>query len=565
MRKTLSVVFAVLLMLGMLAGCGKTAAPSPAPVDTQPAAGEPTVNEFGWEIPEKTLDLTYYGGQDDPDASAKRTAVISKYLLEKFNIKADKIVYDNDVAERLSMMLAAGDYPQLITCMTPSQANDWKSLGKTVDMKPHIDQHAPEFVKRLGDIYKRYVDADGQMHMLPNGWGILEICDSAPQIRYDWWKEAGQPAANTPDDYFSALSQMVAAHPEDSQGNKVFALSFYKDRGVSGYINLFGAMWGLTKGYKEGADHSMTFFPGTEEGWALTQYVNRFQLAGLIDPDSFVQTIDDWRQKVAAQRVAGDVDSWWPTRCTADFWPDAIPGYDSNLHLFVHIDVKAPGVAASTFNPKDANGYYRTVVTDKCQDPEGIAKFINLENSSLAIKLFGLGVPMGYEGIPADEKDCPTWRLTDTPPYWAFDEAQKEKMLNNTFDYETASYMGPTEIWVTAYQGFAGEDGFVCWYDQNFNDEVWWKKYMNDNMKASMFDASAFLAIQYPADDPVTMKKQQITDVVESMWVQAVMSKSEAECKAVYDEMVAKCNTLGLADLNQYVTTQYQNLLNSWK
>ena len=62
----------------------------------------PKVNQYGWEVPDKTLVINHYSGQDSPDAVAGRNKILTQYLQDVFNVKLNKIVYDNDVGERLN-------------------------------------------------------------------------------------------------------------------------------------------------------------------------------------------------------------------------------------------------------------------------------------------------------------------------------------------------------------------------------------------------------------------------------------------------------------------------------
>ena len=107
-------------------------------------------------------------------------------------------------------------------------------------------------------------------------------------------------------------------------------------------------------------------------------------------------------------------------------------------------------------------------------------------------------------------------------------------------------------------------DGSNSWYDQNFNDKIWWRGYMNTNMAPSCFDWSAFLAIVIPADEDISMQWQQIKDVVKSGYVEAVLADSEEECRAKYDAMVEKVNALGMDEVNAWFSEQYTNTLKAW-
>ena len=298
----------------------------------------PKVNQYGWEVPDKTLVINDYAGQDDPNAVWNKHVILNQYMQDVFNVRLNKIIYDNDVGERLNLMLASNDYPDVIDCLSPSQAQQWIDLGKAVNLTPLVDTYAPNFVKRLGALKKRFLDSKGQMYMMPNQWGILNITDSAPEIRWDWWRELGSPKIQTPDDYYNVLKAMVAKHPTNDKGEKTYALAFIKDRQS---YTILGGMWGLKKGWKD-SNGTLTYFLNTPEGLALTRYVNRFYRDGLLDPDSFVVTLDDWRIKISNQRLAGHIGDWWIVLASDDFWPQSIKNFDTRYDRYTHVNVKAP-------------------------------------------------------------------------------------------------------------------------------------------------------------------------------------------------------------------------------
>jgi ABC-type glycerol-3-phosphate transport system substrate-binding protein len=518
----------------------------------------PKVNQYGWEVPDKTLVINDYAGQDDPNAVWNKHVILNQYLQDVFNVRLNKIIYDNDVGERLNLMLASNDYPDVIDCLSPSQAQQWIGLGKAVNLTPLVDKYAPNFVKRLGTLKKRFLDSKGQMYMMPNQWGILNITDYAPEIRWDWWRELGSPKIQTPDDYYNVLKAMVAKHPTNDKGEKTYAMAFIKDRQS---YTIVGAMWGLKKGWKD-SNGTLTYFLNTPEGLALTRYVNRFYRDGLLDPDSFVVTLDDWRIKISNQRLAGHIGDWWIVLASDDFWPQSIKNFDTRYDRYTHVNVKAPGVAVSTFNPKDANGYYRTIITDKATDPAGIMKWVNFEATDVGIKFLGWGVPTNDIPKYTTGENYGGWFYT-SPTDWHFDPDRKALLLANKFNFDKFNAFAGAET-LALYQGFM-DDGTTVWYDQNFNNEVEWKKIMNTNMKESMFDFSAFYAITMTPDDPLSVKWQRVQDLTNTQWVQAVMAKTDADCVNAWNALVKAANDAGLKDVEKFYSDHYKANLAAWK
>lgn len=552
MKKALCLVLTALISIGLLAGCNNA---KDVTTGESKTAGEETkstgkINEFGWEIPEKTIEITYYAGQDNPDNVSKNSEQINKFYLEKFNVKLNKIVYDTDMTERLSLMLASNDYPDVITGLSTLNAANWKDLGKAVDLAPYIDKYGSNIKSRMGDLYKRFVDEDGKVYSLSAGWGLLPITDYAVHIRNDWYTEIGKPQFTTPDEYYETLKKLVEKHPQNDKGEKVFALSTYKTANV---YNTLGAMWGLKNGWKEDSEHNLIHWTNTTEGLMLTKYLNRIYRDGLLDPDSFVNTFDDWKAKVSAHRVAGHVGSWWVTwNAGHEVWQKADPKWTEEMRYTQH-NVIASGVEKSTFNPKNTLGWSRTIITDKAKNPADIVKWMNFEISDIGTKIVGFGVPN-------EERSVWTYNGND----WKWVDKYADGVINGTYDFTNSDFIGQGMHWMVAgVQPMA--DGSNVWFDQNFNDRAKWKKLMNDNMKDTFYDFSAYYGITLTPDNPISVQNQQVTDLVNSMWASAVTAKTESECEAKFNELKTKLQTAGVKQLEDFYSTEYKKNINAWK
>ena len=65
------------------------------------AGAEIDASVFEWEAPAETVKITYYDGQELPESCAKKQELMHDFLLKYFNIDLVRIVYENDIEERL--------------------------------------------------------------------------------------------------------------------------------------------------------------------------------------------------------------------------------------------------------------------------------------------------------------------------------------------------------------------------------------------------------------------------------------------------------------------------------
>ncbi|WP_309122358.1 sugar ABC transporter substrate-binding protein [Paenibacillus sp.] len=565
MRKTGTWGIVGALLVTTLAGCmggggngneGGGAASEPAgsePAKTGAAAKEETVNEFGWKVPAETLEINFYAGQDNPDKVAENSKMIQEFLLEKFNVKLNKIVYDVDMNEKLNLMLASGDYPEVITGLNEEQAAKWIAQGKAVELSQYIDEHAPNVKSQLGDIYKSFFRADGKLYMLPSYWGLLPIPGASAHIRNDYWTEMGQPSIDTPEKFYEVLKQMQAAHPTNSNGEPTYALSGYAPM-YSRVVPTLAGMWGLKGGYKIADDGTNTHWANTDEGLALTLYMNQFYRDGLLDPDSFINTFDDMKAKFSAERVMGYIGSWWITwNVGHEVWQKTDPNWTDDKR-FLNVAVKADTAEKAYMTGLDARGTYRTIITDKAEHPEAIMKWFNFSITDIGTRIIGWGVPNAEQSV---------WTYENGKIGWV--EEMKQAIVDGTYDFTNSDLVGQGVMTLVEGIGTMKDDGkSTYWFDQNFNDEAKWKKIMNENMKDTIYD-NTFGIINIPGNDPLAVTNTQVLEQLETLWAKAVTAGTAEESEQFFYEMREKLNAAGLQQIEAYRTKEYQRRLAEWQ
>lgn len=508
---------------------------------------EPRVNMFGWEIPDETIEITYFSAyQSNPEKNEKQTKAMRDYLLEEFNVEINKIVYDTEADERLNLMLASNDYPDIIKGLGVDQVDKWISLEKTQELSQYMGSDS-ELIKKYGGILNRFKDEEDKIHFLSSGWGLLPIPDYAVHIRNDYWTELGEPSIATPEEYFNVLKEMQTLHPTNENGEKVYALS------TSGWDESFetlAGIWGMKDGYKEDANNELTHWMNTSEGLEMALWINQFYLNDMLDPDSFINKFEDWKAKTSSERILGHIGAWWQTwnaghevwQKTDDNWTDE--------KRFIQVQVKAPEVDKAYYTPKNTTGGSYTIITDKCKDPEAVMKWLNFEVSDMGTKLMGWGVPNTENSV---------WHTDGTE--WSFDEGKKQDVINGTLDY--------TNLQETISAGRYGlvvgiglkEDGSTYYFDQNFNQLAKWKKIMNDNLADTIYEHSAYKGITFPPQEKATFIKQQVEDMLLSGWADIVTASSPEESEERFFELREKLVNVGLEQLEEYLTTEYKSNL----
>ena len=220
MKKTLSIVLCLVLMLGLFAGCASkpadnttpnTSAPADTkttePADTkttEPAATEPAgepkyINDNASELTGTVRFYTAFAGPNGTDA-----------LIEEFNkyypnVKVEYEVYknsgDGNVAADTSIM--AGNVDVILSFGVSNTSDRWTN-GLLMDITDRLAEDNLDLVKEWGtDTYKY----EGRVYAFPSGGLSIYVA-----INKDKWDAAGLgevPSAWTWDEYLDACRKMT--------------------------------------------------------------------------------------------------------------------------------------------------------------------------------------------------------------------------------------------------------------------------------------------------------------------------------------------------------------------
>lgn len=557
MRKSIILALICVMIGTVLSGCSNGGEQTDPTVvkgqETDKVSTSGTKNEYGWELPAETIEINFYAGQDNPDTVKENSRLMQQFLLEKFNVKLNKTVYDVDMNEKLNLMLASGDYPEVITGLSEEQAAKWIAQGKAVELGQYIDEYAPNIKSQLGDLYKSFQNSKGELYTLPSYWGKLPIPGASAHIRYDWWQEMGAPSFETPEQFYQVLKQMQERHPVNANGEKTYALSGYAPM-YKVVIPTLSGMWGLKAGYRIDEDGTNTHWVNTPAGLEMTQFMNQVYRDGMLDPDSFINTFDDWKAKFSAERIMGHIGSWWVSwNAGHEVWQKTNKDWKEEQR-FVQVKAKAQAAESAYLTAMNARGTFRTIITDKAKNPELIMKWFNFSITDLGTRIIGWGVPNIEQSV---------WTYKDGKIEWV--DAMKQGVINGTYDFTNSDKVGQGVFTLVEGVGTMKDDGkSTYWFDQNFNDEAKWKKLMNDNLKDTIYD-NTLGTIQIPGNDPLAVTNTQIEELLETLWAKAVTAKTEAEAEASFNELKDKLNKSGLQDIEAYRTKEYQQRMKEWK
>ena len=353
-------------------------------------------NVFGWDVPADTLSFTVFVASDNwTELEEQKVGIASmqQYLLENFNVDYQYQTTDGDAEEALNLMLASGEYPDVIRGASTAARQKFVSQGKAVKLNDYI-ANSPNLSARLSEYMGMYADENGDYYYLPSAFGnLMDLPDYSAHIRYDEWLEIGSPEIATPEDYFNAINAIYELHPTTAEGEQRYTLSLY-DQGLPEYLSGY---WGLQQGWKVNDDNTLTYWAFTDEGKEMAKFFNDWWLTGTMDPDSFTNEWDDLRTKISQKRVLGMIGGWWiGYNAGHEIWSLTDEDWNENMR-FIQVGFKSENAENAYITMKNNLGSSWTIITDKAADPEGIMKWIDFTMTDPGAALTCWGMPGAVE------------------------------------------------------------------------------------------------------------------------------------------------------------------------
>jgi len=211
----------------------------------------------------------------------------------------------SDATEKRSLLISAGDAPQIIPLVYTGEDAPFVSSGAVLPMSDYVDL-MPNFQKYveewdLGDMIDNLRQDDGKYYMVP---GLQEV--SVPVfsmiIRKDVFDEVGAEVPETWDELRVALEKIKAKHPD----SKPLADGFEGQSMLNYAAHAFGTVagWGFGNGtfWDEGAGEFT--YAATSDGYKeMVEYFHGLVEDGLLDPETLT-TVSDGSANELSEKVA---------------------------------------------------------------------------------------------------------------------------------------------------------------------------------------------------------------------------------------------------------------------
>ena len=460
-RKLISVLLAATMMAAMFAGCGSDAASTDA---KENADGADSTEAGG--VKEFTAFFAVPGSEINDDNE------IQQIIADKTGVKVKETWLTGQTAEEaVGMMITGGELPDFI-CGGSGQSQLYDAdvlvaLDDYLDDYPNIKNF---FTQQQWDQLRQ---DDGHIYWIPqfsNIKGEEKVCthnDEAFWIQARVLKWADYPEIRTMDQYFDLIERYNEANPTMEDGTENIPYTILCDDWR--YFCLENAPQFLDGYPNDGScivdPETLTVidYNTTDTAVKYFQKLNEEYQKGIVDPESFTQTYDEYIAKLSSGRVLGMIDQWWDFAYTAG---DAIKsaGLDAQGCDYIPLPIT---IDESVKNQWHCSGGVLNVsdglaITTSCEDVEAALQFVD---DLLSQDIHNLRF-WGVEGVDYNVDDNGEFYRTEEQRTRAVDTAYK---ASHTCTYSYfPQYSGTSDDGINANK----PDGQANEFFDGLNDDV---------------------------------------------------------------------------------------------
>lgn len=525
-----SVVFAIMMVLVLiLSACGTGNTPQAQSTATED---------------QKPITLTFF----DKNTGAAFSDPVAQEIMKRTGVKIEVQQPTGNPEEKLTLMLAGGDLPDIILMDRRSDiVGKYIAAKALIPLDDLIDKYGPNVKKMYGDVLAESRYLDGKNYYLNNWYGIDPDPDRGINMRMDILKELGFGEKAEKGDYFTLdefeqiLTQFKEKYPTvDGQASIPFTLN---GEYMETVMSTFRGMYGM-KNYYE-TDGKLLLPVRDPKYLEMVEFINRLYREGLLDREWAINKSDLLAQKLSSGAVFA-VNGGLPSDINNLFQKDNGTDTDKQFYMF---KVVAPGVDPNktTFSPRSSLGWDAIGISATNKHPVETMKFIDFLASEEGQYLLMWGV----EG-----KD---WTLEN-----GVHKPNPETIPGFRNDWGAYSEKTGIRKWTWFIKNGFGSDGtpydLVTKYDL---DPV--SAHARISMVNSVWDTAPYDNVGPEGGTPDALIEQKLRDIMDQGFSKMVYAGSSKEVEQEYNKMMTELEANGASSIEAIYTQNYQKHLELWK
>ncbi|MDO3412319.1 ABC transporter substrate-binding protein [Saccharibacillus sp. CPCC 101409] len=494
-------------------------------------------------------------------APAENNRIYQK-IQDELGVKLNMEFLVGDLQQKLGVMIAGGDYPDLITADTKLVA-----AGAVIPLEDLIEKYGPNLKKHYEKDWNRMKDSsDGHIYWLPNYGAYTGEFQSNYYSGPAFWiqksilKDAGYPTPKTMDDYLKLIRDYAAKNPAIDGQPTIGFTTLASDWRTFPLLNPPEHLTGHPNDGGVVVDNGVaSVFADKDISKQYYKELNGLYNEGLLDKEAFVQNYDQYLAKLSSGRVLGMFDQHWNFQAAEDtlISQDKVGQTYVGFPLVYDSSIQDHYLDRPVINLNNGFG-----ISKDAEDPERIIKFLD----SLMDEKYQKLLSWGEEGVDyqVDDKGrfyrTPEQRKQQEDPAWKLANRADgfyaaAPKLEGTFDDGNAS--GPGNQPEEFYAGLRSEDkelldayGFKTWSD--------------------FFSPAPENPVYYPAwqidlieGSDASVANKQMTDASLKYLPQAVMAAG-GKFDSVWEQYVKEFGKINVKAYEDRINEQIQWRIENW-
>ena len=554
-KKSIALLIALAMAVAMLAGCSSG---TPTDANDPASAGDGSAAATGDERTPATFSLLQMAAATSTVDPWIDTPV-GQYLQEKTNVELEiEFLVGSDVRQKASLLIAAGEYPDLLT--TSDASGDLKAAGAFVPLNDYIANSTNIKNCYTESQIKLMTQEDGNIYWFGNHASENAVYPTAGYyLNMDLLAQAGYPQVTTFEQWQQLIIDYVEANPtykgqstigitEPTEAWRASAVQYGGSRFLAGYPNA-----GLTVIDQETLEAKVVMTQDFQKEFC--RMLNKMWNLGIADPEMFMQTDEQLQSKIGSGRVAGMYDQ----RSMISVGLDALEANDPS-RMLVAFPVTFEGVeteryrGARTFQPGFGIG-----ISVTCEDPDRAFQFLDdlASEECQTVLRWGIeGTDWSYGEDGSLVKTADQWAQYNDVYYkqeqgieqmgwfyfWpgleAFPESGTIASPSNTPEYAQQAY----EDYELEFLSHYDAQTFCDWFDPSYDAE---------------YEPGWSIRQRIDTSDPRKIAGETALTITLE-YVPKLAQCAPEDFDAVWDEFVGKLADLPLAEYEQLVTQMAQ-------
>ncbi len=486
-------------------------------------------------------------------------STIGKVIKDKFNIVFEFIPYAGDWAEKQNLMLASGDYLELMSVEWDDNVKKYINAGAVLPLDDLIEEYGPDFKDRYKDIMPiwRAVSDDGKLYKFESG--TFNDMGKGPGldmlVRTDILEAFGWPELKTDEEYLDFVAKALAKFPE-TNGNKTI-----------GMVAPLAESWGIaalpyilfSKGkYTEYAGNKVGIWDN-EKG-KYTDYVknpyskqsvyffNKAYRLGVLDRECFTTYCAQVDEKLNVGRPVTAFYQTW-TRDSAN----------ANLKEQGHPEMQyitMPIMLQEQWDNKDKrmigvlpnNAFNSKLITKNAKHPERIMQLINWVATEEGQITLGWGIEGVHykivDGLRVLTDDFLAKYLED-PKILGIEGLEQFHFLGVTLAVDSNKQPYTMRYSQSFRNATTDQRLFEAYENLGWESESdpWKGRYLEpERIDVGLIQNSANIPQDYPDEQRL---EERITQLRVDYTAKLITAESDEEFEAIWDEFIKKHDALG--------------------